>query len=52
MTALLRPGTRIGQITRQWIEIISPPPHENTLRLYNPDVEQPWVKCVGISLRP
>ena len=52
MTALLRPGTRIGQITRQWIEIISPPPHENTLRFYNPDVEQPWVKCVGISLRP
>ena len=52
VTALLRPGTRIGQITRQWIEIISPPPHENTLRFYNPDVEQPWVKCVGISLRP
>ena len=52
VTALLRPGTRIGQITRQWIEIISPPPHENSLRLYNPDVEQPWVKCVGISLRP
>ena len=52
VTALLRPGTRIGEITRQWIAIISPPPHENSLRLYNPDVEQPWVKCVGISLRP
>ncbi len=52
VTALLRPGTRVGQITRQWIAIISPPPHENSLRLYNPDVEQPWVKCVGISLRP
>jgi hypothetical protein len=43
VTALLRPGTRIGQITRRWIEIIGPPPHENVLRFYNPDVEQPWV---------
>jgi hypothetical protein len=47
VTAICRPGTRIGQITRQWIEIIGPPPHENILRLYNPDVEQPWVKHVG-----
>jgi hypothetical protein len=43
VTALLRPGTRIGQVARQWIEIIGPPPHENILRFYNPDVEQPWV---------
>ena len=43
VTALLRPGTRIGQITRQWIAIIGPPPHENVLQLYNPEVEQPWV---------
>jgi hypothetical protein len=42
-SALRRPGTRIGQITRQWIAIIGPPPHENVLRLYNPEVEQPWV---------
>jgi hypothetical protein len=44
--ALRRPGTRIGQITRQWIEIIGPPPHQNVLRFYNPDVEQPWIKRV------
>jgi hypothetical protein len=47
VTAMCRPGTRIGQVTRQWIEITGPPPHENILRLYNPDVEQPWVKHVG-----
>ena len=46
VTALLRPGTRIGEVTRQWIEIIGPPPYENILRFYNPDVEQPWVKPV------
>ena len=45
-SALHRPGTRIGQVTRQWIEIIGPPPRENILRLYNPDVEQPWVKTI------
>jgi hypothetical protein len=43
VTALLRPGTRVGQVTRQWISIIDPPPHKNILRLYNPDVEQPWI---------
>jgi hypothetical protein len=48
--ALRRPGTRIGQVTRQWIEIIGPPPHENILRLYNPDVEQPWVRAAGIGM--
>jgi hypothetical protein len=45
-SALRRTGTRIGQVTRQWIEIIGPPPRENILRLYNPDVEQPWVKTI------
>ncbi len=43
VTAMSRPGTRIGQVTRQWIEITGPRPHENILRLYNPDVEQPWI---------
>jgi len=33
---------RIGEVTRQYIEIISPPPRENRLRFYNPDVPQPW----------
>ena len=43
VTALLRPGTRVGQVTRQSIAIIGPPPHENVLRFYNPDVAQPWM---------
>ena len=46
VTALSRSGTRVGKVTRQWIEIIGPPPVENRLRFYNPDVEQPWVKPV------
>jgi hypothetical protein len=50
VTAMCRPGTRIGQVTRQWIEIIGPPPHENILRLYNPAVEQPWVRAAGIGM--
>ena len=33
---------RIGEVTRQSIEIVGPPPRETVLRFYNPDVEQPW----------
>lgn len=33
---------RIGEVTRQSIELIGPPPHEERSRFYNPDVEQPW----------
>lgn len=40
----LRPGARIGEVTRQSIEIIGPPPMEVRQRFYNPDVEQPWVR--------
>ena len=35
---------RIGEVTRQSIEIVGPPPNENRLRFYNPDVDQPWIK--------
>ena len=35
---------RIGEVTRQYIEIIGPPPRENRLRFHNPDVDQPWLK--------
>ncbi len=38
---------QIGEITRESIEIIGPPPQENRLRFYNPDVEQPWLKKVA-----
>lgn len=33
---------RIGEVTKQYIEIVGPPPRENRLRFYNPDVPQPW----------
>ena len=35
---------RIGEVTRQSIEIVGPPPNENRLRFYNPDVDQPRIK--------
>jgi hypothetical protein len=38
---------RIGEVTRESIEIIGPPPLETRMRFYNPDVEQPWVKVPG-----
>lgn len=38
---------RIGEVTRQSIELIGPPPLEVRSRFYNPDVEQPWIKRIG-----
>ena len=35
---------RIGEVARESIEIIGPPPVESRNRFYNSDVEQPWVK--------
>lgn len=37
---------RIGDVTRQAIEIIGPPPRANRLRFYNPDVDQPWIRRI------
>lgn len=37
---------RIGEVTREAIEIIGPPPRETRLRFYNPDVDQPWIRRV------
>jgi hypothetical protein len=34
---------RVGEVTRQSIEIIGPPPMETRSRFYNADVEQPWI---------
>ena len=39
-------GQRIGEVTRQSIELIGPPPLETRSRFYNPDVDQPWIKRV------
>lgn len=35
---------RIGEVTRQSIELIGPTPTGARSRFYNSDVEQPWVK--------
>ena len=35
---------RIGEVTRQSIELIGMPPMETHMRFYNPDVEQPWIR--------
>jgi len=42
-------GHRIGEVTRQSIELIGPAPLETLSRFYNPDVEQPWVKRSSIE---
>ena len=34
---------RIGEVTRQSIELIGPSPIETRSRFYNPDVDQPWI---------
>jgi len=43
LASCLRPGDRIGEVARQWIEIIGAPPGEIRQRFYNPDVAQPWI---------
>jgi hypothetical protein len=37
---------RIGDVTRQAIEIVGPPPRETRLRFYNPDADQPWIRRI------
>ena len=44
LVCFLHDDRSIGEVTRQSIEIIGPPPQENSLRFYNPDVDQPWLK--------
>jgi hypothetical protein len=50
LVCYLRDGWRIGDVTRQSIEIIGPPPPEVRQRFYNPDVEQPWIRRIKTSL--
>jgi hypothetical protein len=45
-------GWRLGQVTRQSIELIGPPPAEPRMRFYNPDLEQPWVRRVQVTNTP
>jgi hypothetical protein len=43
LVCYVRAEHRIGEVTRQSIELIGPPPEELRSRFYNPDVDQPWV---------
>ena len=47
LVCFLEEDKRIGEVTRQSIEIIGPPPHENRLYFYNADVDQPWLKTTA-----
>ena len=47
LVCFLEDDKRIGEVTRQSIEIIGPPPQENRLRFYNPDIDQPWLKTTA-----
>jgi hypothetical protein len=38
---------RVGEVTRQSIELIGPPPLEVRSRFYNPAVDQPWLRKTG-----
>jgi hypothetical protein len=49
LVCYLKTGDRIGEVTAQSIEIIHPLPPEVRHRFYNPDVEQPWIRRVGIE---
>ena len=49
LVCYLREDWRIGEVTRQSIEILGPPPLEVRQCFYNPDVDQPWMKKVGTS---
>jgi hypothetical protein len=44
LAGLLKPAHRIGEVTRQSIEIILP--NGVRQRFYNPEVEQPWIRRV------
>jgi len=37
-------NVRVGEVTRQSIEIVGTTSQENRLRFYNPDVDQPWLR--------
>ena len=43
LVCFLKPGDRLGEVTRQSIEIIGLPPSEVRQHFYNPDVDQPWI---------
>ncbi len=46
LICFIGPTHQIGEVARESIEIIGPPPREVRTRFYNPDVEQPWIRKV------
>ncbi len=44
LVCFLDENKRIGEVTRQSIEIVGPTPQEYRLSFYNPEVDQPWMK--------
>ena len=44
LIGLLHPGSRIGEVTRGYIEIINPGPSRSTNRFHNMEASQPWLK--------
>jgi hypothetical protein len=48
LVCFLKSGDQIGEVTRESIEIIGPPPNGSRLRFYNPDVDQPWIRRAAL----
>jgi hypothetical protein len=48
----IRADQRIGEVTRQSIEMIGPLSRETRTRFYNPDVEQPWIQYLDHAATP
>ncbi len=47
LVCFLDGNVRIGEVSRQSIEIILTTSQMNRLRFYNPDVDQPWLRKIG-----
>jgi len=46
LVCFLDGNVRIGEVTRQSIEIVGTTSKENRLKFYNPDVDQPWLRTM------
>lgn len=46
LVTFLDDGQRIGEVTREFIEIIHPGPRESRGRFHNMEVDQPWLKRI------
>jgi len=50
VVCFLGDGRSIGEVTEKHIEIIGATPGKTTLRFYNPDVDQPWIRKIEPEL--